>query len=52
MNMVGVAMGALCTTLLGKIPNLGLSFAILGGVTAVALVLQLTILKPVTDDMQ
>lgn len=52
MNMVGVAMGALCTTLLGKIPNLGLSFAILGGVTAIALVLQLTILKPVTDDMQ
>ena len=52
MNMVGVAMGALCTTLLGKIPNLGLSFAILGGVTALALVLQLTVLRPTTDDMQ
>ena len=52
MNMVGVAMGALCTTLLGKIPNLGLSFAILGGVTALALVLQLSILHPTTDDMQ
>ena len=52
MNMVGVAMGALCTTLLGRIPNLGLSFAILGGVTAVALILQLTVLRPVTDDMQ
>ena len=52
MNMVGVAMGALCTQLLGKIPNLGLSFAILGGVTALALILQLTILKPTTDDMQ
>ena len=52
MNMVGVAMGALCTQLLGKIPNLGLSFAILGGVTAIALLLQLTILKPTTDDMQ
>ncbi len=52
MNMVGVAMGALCTQLLGKIPNLGLSFAILGGVTAVALVLQLTVLRPTTDDMQ
>ncbi len=52
MNMVGVAMGALCTTLLGKIPNLGVSFAVLGGVTALALVLQLTILKPQTDDMQ
>ena len=52
MNMVGVAMGALCTTLLGKIPNLGLSFAILGGVTAIALTLQLAILRPTTDDMQ
>ena len=52
MNMVGVAMGALCTQLLGKIPNLGLSFAILGGVTALALILQLTVLHPETDDMQ
>ncbi len=52
MNMVGVGMGALCTTLLGKIPNLGLSFAILGGVTALALVLQLSVLHPTTDDMQ
>lgn len=52
MNMVGVAMGALCTQLLGKIPNLGLSFALLGGVTALALVLQLTVLKPTTDDMK
>ena len=52
MNMVGVAMGALCTQLLGRIPNLGFSFALLGGVTALALILQLTILKPTTDDMQ
>ena len=52
MNMVGVAMGALCTQLLGKIPNLGLSFALLGGVTALALVLQLTVLRPTTDDMK
>lgn len=52
MNMVGVAMGALCTQLLGKIPNLGLSFAVLGGVTALALVLQLTLLHPKTDDMK
>lgn len=52
MNMVGVAMGALCTQLLGRIPNLGLSFALLGGVTALALILQLTILRPTTDDMQ
>ena len=51
MNMVGVAMGALCTQLLGRIPNLGLSFALLGGITALALVLQLTILRPTTDDM-
>ena len=52
MNMVGVAMGALCTQLLGRIPNLGLSFAVLGGVTALALVLQLTLLHPRTDDMK
>ena len=52
MNMVGVAMGAMCTQLLGKIPNLGLSFALLGGVTALALLLQLTVLRPTTDDMQ
>lgn len=52
MNMVGVAMGALCTQLLGRIPNLGLSFALLGGVTALALTLQLTVLRPTTDDMQ
>ena len=52
MNMVGVAMGALCTQLLGRISNLGLSFAILGGVTALALALQLTVLRPVTDDMK
>lgn len=52
MNMVGVAMGALCTQLLGRIPNLGLSFALLGGVTALALILQITVLHPVTDDMQ
>jgi len=52
MNMVGVAMGALCTQLLGRIPNLGLSFALLGGVTAVALALQLFVLRPTTDDMQ
>lgn len=52
MNMVGVAMGALCTQLLGKIPSLGLSFALLGGITALALVLQLTLLRPQTDDMQ
>ena len=50
MNMVGVAMGALCTQLLGKLPNLGLSFAVLGGVTAVALILQLSVLHPTTDD--
>ncbi len=52
MNMVGVAMGALCTQLLGRIPNLGLSFALLGGVTAAALALQLFVLRPTTDDMQ
>lgn len=52
MNMVGVAMGALVTQLLGKIPNLGVAFAVLGGVTLLALAVQLLVLKPTTDDMQ
>ena len=52
MNMVGVAMGALCTQLLGRIPNLGLSFALLGGVTALALALQLLVLRPATDNCE
>ena len=55
MNMTGVMMGAVCTQILGKWAeggNLGLAFAVLGGITAVALIVQVTVLKPVTDDMQ
>lgn len=55
MNMTGVMMGAVCTQILGKWAeggNLGLAFAVLGCIIAVALVAQITILKPTTDDMQ
>lgn len=55
MNMTGVMMGAVCTQILGKWAeggNLGLAFAALGCIIAVALVAQITILNPTTDDMQ
>ena len=52
MNMVGVAMGALVTTLLGRVSNLGVAFAILGGVTFLALAVQLLVLHPKTDNME
>lgn len=53
MNMIGVFSGALCTQILGKLADagyLGLSFALMGGITLIALILQLTVLKPVTDN--
>lgn len=55
MNMIGVISGAVCTQVLGRMADngyLGASFAILGVVTFVALVLQLSVLNPKTDDMQ
>lgn len=55
MNMTGVMMGAVCTQILGKWAeggNLGLAFTVLGCIIAVALVAQITILNPTTDDMQ
>lgn len=55
MNMTGVMMGAVCTQVLGRWAeggNLGLAFAVLGCITAVALIVQITVLKPKTDDMQ
>ena len=55
MNMTGVMMGAVCTQILGKWAeggNLGLAFAVLGGITALALLVQLVVLKPQTDDMK
>ena len=55
MNMVGVFAGAFITSLLGKWTdggNLGVGFAMLGGVVAVALVAQLYFLRPKTDNMK
>ena len=54
MNTVGVAMGAVCTQVLGRMQDgghLGAAFAVLGLVTALALLVQLTVLRPTTDDM-
>lgn len=53
MNMVGVFAGAFVTQVLGKWSdggNLGLGFAILGGIVVIALILQLACLKPTTDN--
>lgn len=55
MNMTGVFAGAAVTGLLGKWTdggNLGLGFAMLGGVVLVALALQLYFLRPKTDNME
>ena len=55
MNMTGVFAGALVTQVLGRwtdVGNLGFGFVLLGGVVAVALALQLTFLRPVTDNME
>jgi len=55
MNMTGVFVGALITNLLGKwsdAGNLGLGFAYLAGVVILALVLQLVMLRPKTDNME
>ena len=55
MNTVGVAMGAVCTQVLGRMQDgghLGAAFAVLGLVTAAALLVQLTVLRPTTDDMR
>jgi len=55
MNMVGVFAGALCTTVLGRWADkgrLGLAFAVLSVLVAAALTLQLTVLNPVTDNLE
>jgi MFS family permease len=55
MNMVGVFAGAAVTEILGnwaKQGDLGLGFALMAGILIIALVLQLTVLKPTTDNMQ
>lgn len=55
MNMVGVFAGAAVTHLLGKWTdggNLGIGFAVLGGIVIVALVLQLACLRPTSDNVE
>lgn len=55
MNMVGVFAGAFITDLLGKSTdagNLGKDFSMLAGIVAVALIIQLTFLKPETEGYQ
>ncbi|MDO4790014.1 MAG: MFS transporter [Porphyromonas sp.] len=55
MNMVGVFSGALITQVLGAWTgegNLGLGFAMLAGIVLVALLLQITILRPKYVDMK
>lgn len=55
MNMVGVFAGAAVTQLLGKWTdggNLGMGFAVLGGIVIVALVLQLVCLRPTSDNIE
>ena len=53
MNMVGVFAGAIITDLLGKSTdkgNLGKDFAMLAGIVAVALIIQLTFLRPKANE--
>jgi len=55
MNMTGVFMGAAVTGLLGGMVsdgNLGVGFALMGGVVALAVVLQLTLLRPQSDNLE
>lgn len=54
MNLVGIASGAIITNFLGKSADaghLGKDFAMLGSVVIVAIILQLTVLKPKTVNM-
>lgn len=55
MNMLGVLAGAFATTVLGKFSdanNLGQAFALLAILVVAALAIQLTFLKPRTDDFK
>lgn len=55
MNMVGVFAGAMVTQVLGTWTdngNLGMGFAVLGGIVVIALILQLTFLRPTTDNVE
>ena len=53
--MTGVFAGAAVTQVLGKWKdggNLGLGFMLLGAIVVVALILQLSCLRPTTDNME
>ncbi len=50
-NMAGVLGGAAITTLLGNL-SLGVGFALLGGVTLLSLLIQITMLRPKTVNME
>lgn len=50
-NMAGVIGGAAITTVLGNL-SLGVGFALLGGVTVLSLVIQITMLRPKTINME
>lgn len=55
MNMTGLFIGALATNVLGTLAennNMGLGFACMAGVLCLALLLQLTVLKPKTLNME
>ena len=55
MNMTGVFFGALITQVLGRWAdngNLGLGFALMAAALGIALLLQLTVLRPSTDNME
>ena len=56
MNMTGVVAGAVVTQLLGRLKDngmdLGVCFAFMGIVVTIAIVLQLAVLRPKTDNME
>ena len=55
MNMTGVFFGALITQVLGRWDdngNLGLGFALMAAALGIALLLQLTVLRPTTDNLE
>ena len=55
MNMTGVFFGALITQALGRWAdngNLGLGFALMAAALGIALLLQLTVLRPTTDNLE
>lgn len=52
MNMTGVLFGAAATQLMGALPSLGVGFACMAGAVALALLLQLTCLRPTVDNKE